>query len=697
MHEREVGKGNKILQIILIVLCALELILAVWINMEVHNAREYQKQISLGNKYLEELDYENAELCYRKAIKIDERKVEPYLKIANASAEQGNYNKANEILLQGKESIPKSSDKKQEILNQQEEIISVVGNDQDNSNDDDSSGETDHDDDGDIGDDDAKNSGSGNGGEQDTQIIVSEAHKMAEEVTGYTYLGGKEYDLSYINNIHNTDVQMGVPQTEWVNEKGYISAKKYDFDKDGKDEILVIVLDIKEDTKTQIFVLHMLEQQSDKTWKDAAVMELVYDTEKTYISSLTDISDMQRIDFFIKEKEEEIPYIYIESYAAASYFVNGESWGIMQILYQSERFRIGEGGLSVSGSDIPAEITLDEKKSSIANNVYAKKFIDGFNALHMRAPAYLGFYTPLVYEDENLIYMAGCRKTGTVSTEKAVEWQKGKEEKLQALKVTLRDYTGEEGEKAGKAGAAFTGYIRENMPDSWYVIVDMDKIPVLLTAGNTGCEEKPWLEWTAFSDSAEVFLYDNGAVVSAGHIQAAKGAQLYYAVQKVTAVTEKEIKSYKLENKKIIGEKSIFPYNYACRLEFHKCGQDGISGGTMASDIRIGTYRRGDEPDSVSFKGSYSLDVLAVEGDKMHLTITYMGKNYSPIYDTEITDAVILRNTVTFDWTDSWANEGHGELIFHGDRVTANMQVIKSADFNRGSLAANALELTYVE
>lgn len=684
MHQRADSKRINFLQILLIILFAMEFILAIWINLEVRDTREYQRQISLGNKYLEELDYENAELCYRKAIEIDKRKVEPYLKIANASAQQGDYDKANEILVQARESIPESSDRKQEMINQQEEIFG--------------SSDYDSDEEDEVNDVDEED-------EEDDETRIIDAHKTAEEVTGYTYLGGREYDLSYIRNTQNTELQMGVPHTEPIGESGYISAQQYDFDKDGQDEILVVALDLKKDTQTQMFVLHMLEQYSDNIWEDAAVLELTGDTAKMPMSTLAGIAAMERLDFFIKENRDEIPLIYIESYGSTSYFVDGETWGLTQIQYQSENFIIGDGNLSTSGSDIGGCMTLNEKNSSIENDIYRTQFIADFKALNMQAPAYLGFYTPLVYEDENLIYMAGCRKMGTVSSETAIDWKKGNEEKLQALRLTLRDYTSEEGEKAGKAGAAFTKYIREYMPDAWYTIVDIDKRPVLLTAGNTECEERPWWNWIAYSDSAEVFLYEEGEVVSAGNIEATKGVQLYYAVQKVTAVTEAGIKSYQIKDKELVEEESIYPYNFVYRLEFHRCrqketdeiGDDAGEPESAASDIRIGTYRKGDAPDTVPFKGSYSVNVLAVEGDKMHLIVSYTGRNYSPVYDAEVTDAVVNGNTVTFDWVDSWTNEGYGELAFHGDTVTVNMQVTKSADFNRSTLAADALELTYAE
>lgn len=114
---------SKIGSIIFFILLATEIVIAACINLETIHARKCQKQISLGDKFLEELDYENAELCYRKAIQIDEKKAEPYIKLADTSAQQGDYNSAREVLQQARENISETSEKKHELLTIYEENI----------------------------------------------------------------------------------------------------------------------------------------------------------------------------------------------------------------------------------------------------------------------------------------------------------------------------------------------------------------------------------------------------------------------------------------------------------------------------------------------------------------------------------------------------------------------------------------------
>ncbi len=54
--------------------------------------------MSQAEKYLEELDYENAEAFYLSAIEIDPKKKEPYLKLSDIYIAEEEFDKAVEIL-----------------------------------------------------------------------------------------------------------------------------------------------------------------------------------------------------------------------------------------------------------------------------------------------------------------------------------------------------------------------------------------------------------------------------------------------------------------------------------------------------------------------------------------------------------------------------------------------------------------------
>ena len=92
---------RKILRTILIILIAIESLISVWIYLSIVHMKDYNEQISLGDKYLEEMDFENAELCYKKAIEIDDKRGVPYLQLASLYQDTDRIDEAAEILEEG--------------------------------------------------------------------------------------------------------------------------------------------------------------------------------------------------------------------------------------------------------------------------------------------------------------------------------------------------------------------------------------------------------------------------------------------------------------------------------------------------------------------------------------------------------------------------------------------------------------------
>lgn len=88
--------------VLLVIIGALGVIFAVILVMIVFartkNSFQYKQQLSLGDKYFQEMDYENAELCYLAAIKIDEKKVTPYVNLSGVYMQTEHIDEAYEIL-----------------------------------------------------------------------------------------------------------------------------------------------------------------------------------------------------------------------------------------------------------------------------------------------------------------------------------------------------------------------------------------------------------------------------------------------------------------------------------------------------------------------------------------------------------------------------------------------------------------------
>ena len=83
--ETEIKKGSKWIIIVPAVIAAavLALILAFFLPAQT-NAKKLEKQLKLGDKYLSELEYEQAVAAYQLALDIDPKSVEAYLGMAEA-------------------------------------------------------------------------------------------------------------------------------------------------------------------------------------------------------------------------------------------------------------------------------------------------------------------------------------------------------------------------------------------------------------------------------------------------------------------------------------------------------------------------------------------------------------------------------------------------------------------------------------
>ena len=84
----------------LAMLCVAVLIAVVWTNSPEQKA---QKQLQLGNRYLEEMDYEQAKIAFEESIAIDPMNTEAYLGAARAYAGLEDYEGAVAVLQKGYE------------------------------------------------------------------------------------------------------------------------------------------------------------------------------------------------------------------------------------------------------------------------------------------------------------------------------------------------------------------------------------------------------------------------------------------------------------------------------------------------------------------------------------------------------------------------------------------------------------------
>ena len=82
--------------------------------------RKVTKQLELARKYVLEMNYEQAVIAYKTAIKIDPKNVEAYIELADVYVDMGNVDKAEEVLAAAAENVDKADAEK--VSRKQEEV-----------------------------------------------------------------------------------------------------------------------------------------------------------------------------------------------------------------------------------------------------------------------------------------------------------------------------------------------------------------------------------------------------------------------------------------------------------------------------------------------------------------------------------------------------------------------------------------------
>ena len=89
------------------------------LNQKADDGGEYEKLVEQGNRYLLELDYENAEEMYLEALAIEPKKKEPYTKLAEIYMEQEEHEQAWNIAEKAIQELPEEEHEEFEQIIQQ--------------------------------------------------------------------------------------------------------------------------------------------------------------------------------------------------------------------------------------------------------------------------------------------------------------------------------------------------------------------------------------------------------------------------------------------------------------------------------------------------------------------------------------------------------------------------------------------------
>ena len=242
--------------------------------------KQYSVCVDVGNKYLEEMEYEKAEASYLKAIKINPKEKESYMKLADIYMAQGEQDKATEILKQAIENI---DEKDSEDVVERYNLYSYVD-----------------------------------------KVLIPQIGRVEEGT----------YECNYGN------LGTGFELYPVSTEKGVMNWYIADYDGDGTEELLVLILDKqKETSEGNSIPRNRILLQMYASEKDKVTLQDKYEG----LSPVLGTGDLEDDGIFLKRKENVI-YICGSNYGLVSNYADGATVKSFIISYKDGKF-VQEAGL----------------------------------------------------------------------------------------------------------------------------------------------------------------------------------------------------------------------------------------------------------------------------------------------------------------------------------------------------------------
>lgn len=250
----------------------------------------------------------------------------------------------------------------------------------------------------------------------------------AMDVLGLPYLANQMHTLYYIGGG-----EYWVESTR-LEQSGIISADAYDYDKDGQDEIFVVViLGGQESSLDQSVLMHMLELDDAGNWYTAAS----YDQITSFLYSMVCPG---RTEWFIKDTGDQV-YLYLENTGISQYFADGEGWNLTRFQYRDQSFVLTGEPVGISGSDDVSWACLQMNPNYEYEQEYIRDFIDQVYALDVH-PTQLGWEYPITDHDSSLRSIVRVVKTNDFTYDEVWAWQNtDMSQPLGNVNVLITDYS----------------------------------------------------------------------------------------------------------------------------------------------------------------------------------------------------------------------------------------------------------------
>lgn len=470
--------------------------------------KKYRVELSDGNRYLEELDYEKAETSYLAAIAVEPKEEEPYLRLAEIYNVQGEPEKAVEILRQGVDATAGNE------VREKYDLYTYVD-----------------------------------------RVLVPELGQCEEG----------EYTSKYVR----TSTYVGVEPIH--SQKGVLTSRIRDFDNDGNEELMVLVMTNNEqvnpytDKNRNVVYLRMYESVEG---------EIVLKSEFMALYPVMGSATLENSGIFLQEYDGKT-YICGTTYNLNYMTADGSSFNSFVFLYSGEKFEKMAGtDATVGGSEFRREEQNAYEMADYLDTIGLTNEAQQIRKSWMRR---FDFSDP---SEEMILHITGDSDgsadldkfydtmdpeyLGTVIFHLQTTWDNAPEESeksdsseaedtdnMSGVNVTAEVYQAEYGNILDQT---LEEYIEDMGEHLFYYFYDIDKNGVKELMVQTGtCEADYMYEIYTIKDDAAVYLGEIGGGHSSFFADENGGTE-DYIIQLYAQMGYEEIRHISIQNKVPVSE-----------------------------------------------------------------------------------------------------------------------------------------------
>jgi|GEM_PF-1769110 len=515
-------KKKTIKIMVIIIICLLITVLTVLLLLVSQKEDKYRKFLSLGDNYLQELNYEDAIAAYSEAINIMPKKENAYIQLSNVYISNHDYVNAKKVLGDyiGKAPFEEQSEaiqEQQELIEEKEKMYSEKVDENETLPD-----------------------------EEENIVNNDDIIAIAKRVLGMEYVGGTQFERSFEKREGTYGITV---ITSPVDCDNILSVIKKDFDGDEQEEILVAVRNYHPDPVDvyayNTLSFYMLEQNGENWSCQDQIAVDKYDLQNRYNFHAIP----KKIDFYLKEIDGGWN-IYFEGHEFSQYFSDGYRWLLFGCTYTNNKFETKFETIEIEGSSIDEYLYMDpEMTTDDEGRKGVLEFMEKIRETGLNINK-IGMDYPTMDVEPSIIKLCRIEYTAQFQHEVLMDWRNDStSQSISGITEKNIDYVNSNFETAE---AIYMKFLKDQgLDNSYYKILNLNEQneKFLLICSSEDIERHKDNTFTSGgSENAQIYGIIDGNVSYIDEISCRANLVLGYRDNQLWVPRLKEVELYEVQN-----------------------------------------------------------------------------------------------------------------------------------------------------